>query len=74
MFNDSSTKNRSAIGCQKKLSINVKIVMHTYRLCLRESNTVVRCPLMKFIPTKLQLTFNDTHVLRSVGNLKIIDL
>ena len=38
------------------------------------SKTVVSCPLLKFIQTKLQLTFNDNHVGRSVRNLKIIDL
>ena len=44
--------------------------MHTDCLCLRESKTVVSCPLLMFIQTKLQLMFNDTHVGRSVVNQK----
>ena len=30
--------------------------------CLTESKTVVSCPLLKFIQTKLQLTFDDTQI------------
>ena len=41
---------------------------------LENLNTIVRCPLVKFIQTKLQLTFDDAHVERSAANLKIIDI
>ena len=48
--------------------------MHTDCLCLRESETVVSCPFLKFIHTKLSMTLDDIHVERSVANLKIIDI
>ena len=48
--------------------------MHTDCFCLKEPTIVVSCPLLKFIQTKLQLTFNDTHVGPSVASLKIIDI
>ena len=48
--------------------------MHTDCLCLRESKTVVSCPLLKFIQTKLQLTFDNAHDERSVAGLKVIDI
>ena len=35
---------------------------------------VVSCPLLKFIQTKLQLMFSDTHIGRYVANLKIINI
>ena len=37
------------------------------------SKAIVSCPLLKFIQTKLQLTFDNTHAGRSVA-LKIIDI
>ena len=43
---------------------------YAHILCLRESETVVSCPLLKVIQTTLKPTFDDSHVGQSVANLK----
>ena len=60
---------------EKAVDLNGDLFFGRYAsLCLCESKAIVSCPLLKFIQTKLQLTFDYTHVGRSEANLKIIDI
>ena len=70
----SSTTGIGLLSRKKKVWRHFLADKHTECLCLRESKTVFSCPLLAFIQTKLQLTLNDTHIGRSVANLKITDI